>query len=211
MNFISQWKAIVLALISVSIIFITWDIFFTINGVWGFNANYLIGLDILHLPIEEWIFFLLIPYASFFIHYSLQYFYSNFYLGEKITERITFFLILISLSVAIYNYEKAYTFVNYSFLAIVLLIGITKGKQFLQRFFLSFLIILIPFIIVNGILTGSLIEDEVVWYNNEQNLGVRLFTIPIEDFGYAFSMIFLNVFLIEKYRKLFKFSELKTR
>jgi lycopene cyclase domain-containing protein len=211
MNFISQWKAIVLALISVSTIFIVWDIIFTINGVWGFNADYLIGVDILHLPVEEWMFFLLIPYASFFIHYSLLFFYPNIYLGEKLTKWITYILILISLLVVIFYYDKAYTSVNYSFLALVLLIGITRGKPLLQRFYLSFLIMLIPFFVINGILTGSFIENEVVWYNNDENLGVRLFTIPIEDVGYAFSMIFLNVFLIEKFRNIFNFPALKTR
>ena len=56
---------------------------------------------------------------------------------------------------------------------------------------------LIPFFIVNGILTGSFIENEVVWYNNSENLGVRLFTIPIEDSIYAFTLILTNLFLME--------------
>jgi len=45
-------------------------------------------------------------------------------------------------------------------------------------------------------LTGSFIEEEIVWYNNSENLGIRFFTIPIEDFGYAFSLILLNLMLI---------------
>ena len=48
---------------------------------------------------------------------------------------------------------------------------------------------LVPFAIVNGVLTGSFIPGEVVWYNDSQNLGIRIATIPIEDFAYAFSMI----------------------
>lgn len=211
MSFISQWKAIALALISVSTIFIIWDVIFTINGVWGFNSDYLLGINILHLPIEEWMFFLLIPYASFFIHYSLLFFFPKTQLPKKSTKWITLLLILFSLIVAILNNDKAYTFVNYSFLAFTLMVGLLYGKQLLQRFYLSFLIILIPFFVINGILTGSFIENEVVWYNNAENLGIRLFTVPIEDIGYAFSMIFLNVFLIEKFRKLFKLPALKTR
>ena len=64
--------------------------------------------------------------------------------------------------------------------------------------------ILIPFFIVNGILTGSFIHQEVVWYNNSENLGIRLFTVPIEDAFYAFSMLFANLILIEKFKKVFK-------
>lgn len=211
MNFISQWKAVLLSLITVTTIFIAWDVVFTINGVWGFNPDYLLGINILHLPIEEWMFFLLIPYASFFIHYSLQYFFPKFQLSIKSTQIITVLLIGLVLFAAVFNMNKAYTFVNYSFLNVVLFLGLIKAKKILQRFYLSYLIILIPFIIVNGVLTGSFIENEVVWYNNEENLGLRFFTIPIEDFGYAFSMIFLNVYLIEYWRKKLKLPALKTR
>ncbi len=211
MNFISQWKAVLLSLITVTTIFIAWDVVFTINGVWGFNPDYLLGINILHLPIEEWMFFLLIPYASFFIHYSLQYFFPKVQLSIKSTQIITVLLIGLVLFAAVFNKNKAYTFVNYSFLSVVLFLGLIKAKKILQRFYLSYLIILIPFIIVNGVLTGSFIENEVVWYNNEENLGMRFFTIPIEDFGYAFSMIFLNVYLIEYWRKKLKLPALKTR
>jgi len=58
-------------------------------------------------------------------------------------------------------------------------------------------VMLIPFFIVNGILTGSFIENEVVWYNNSENLGVRLLTIPIEDTIYAFTLILTNLLLME--------------
>ena len=60
---------------------------------------------------------------------------------------------------------------------------------------------LIPFFIVNGILTGSFIENEVVWYNNTENLNIRLFTIPIEDSVYAFTLILLCLFVMKRKEK----------
>jgi lycopene cyclase domain-containing protein len=60
---------------------------------------------------------------------------------------------------------------------------------------------LIPFFIVNGILTGTGINEEVVWYNDEENLGIRLLTIPVEDIFYAFSLILLNLLLFKKFKQ----------
>lgn len=85
-------------------------------------------------------------------------------------------------------------------MVIVLITGLVTGLQHLQRFYIAFLIILIPFFIVNGILTGTGLEEPVVWYNNAENLGIRLGTIPVEDIGYAFTLLFGNVLLIERFK-----------
>jgi lycopene cyclase domain-containing protein len=50
-------------------------------------------------------------------------------------------------------------------------------------------------------LTGSGIEGEVVWYNNQENLGARIFTIPIEDSAYAFSMLLFNLTVFKFFTK----------
>ena len=60
---------------------------------------------------------------------------------------------------------------------------------------------LIPFFIVNGILTGSFIEDQVVWYNNDENLGIRIGTVPVEDSVYAFTMILTVLVLTDYFHK----------
>lgn len=201
MRFIQHWKAVFLSLTIVATVFLIWDAIFTVNGVWGFNPDYHLNILLLGMPIEEWMFFFCIPYASLFIHYSLAYFKPNLLLSKKITKFITLFFIAILLPVIILNTDKAYTFVNYSFLVFVLLMSFFFGIKHLQRFYIAFLIILVPFIIVNGILTGTGIEEPVVWYNNAENLGIRILTIPIEDIGYAFTMIFGNILLIEKFKK----------
>lgn len=201
MRFIKHWKAVLLSLTIVASFFLIWDAIFTANGVWGFNPNYHLNVLVFGMPIEEWLFFFCIPYASVFIHYSLAYFKPNLLISEKVTKFITIFFVVILIPVIILNFDKVYTFVNYSSLTFILLMGLFFGIKYLQRFYIAFLIILIPFFIVNGVLTGTGIEEPVVWYNNKENLGIRLLTIPIEDIGYAFTMIFTNVFLIEKLKK----------
>ncbi|MFY0604098.1 MAG: lycopene cyclase domain-containing protein [Flavobacteriaceae bacterium] len=198
MRFINHWKAVLASLILVSAIFLIWDAIFTKNGVWGFNPDYHLNFLLFGMPIEEWLFFFCIPYASMFIHYSFEYFKPNLLLSKKMTQGITIGLLLILVPVVLLHSDKDYTFVNYSLLIFTLAVGFRFGIQYLQRFYIAFLVILIPFFIVNGILTGTGLDEPVVWYNNDENLGIRLLTIPIEDIGYAFTMIFGNVFLVEK-------------
>ena len=201
MRFIKHWKAVLCSLSIVATVFLVWDAIFTANGVWGFNPDYNLNILLFGVPIGEWLFFFCIPYASIFVHYSLAYFKPTLLISEKITKYITVFFILILLPVIFLNTDKAYTFVNYSFVVFILILGFFFGIKQLQRFYISFLIILIPFFIVNGILTGTGIDEPVVWYNNAENLGMRLGTIPVEDIGYAFTMLFGNVLLIERFRK----------
>jgi lycopene cyclase domain-containing protein len=108
---------------------------------------------------------------------------------------------IILLPTIVFHYDRWYTAVNYSLLVLVLTYTVFKVPNILNTFFITFLIILIPFSVVNGILTGSFIDEPVVMYNNSENLGIRLGTIPIEDIGYAFSMLLMSLVLIKKIEK----------
>ena len=61
-------------------------------------------------------------------------------------------------------------------------------------FLISYLIILIPFLIVNGFLTAI----PVVLYNDAENSGIRIYTIPFEDIFYGMLLFLLNVLIYEK-------------
>jgi len=185
-------------------VFIPWDVIFTINGVWGFNSDYFLGFEIFSLPLEEWLFFICIPFACVFTHYALLLYFPNLKLNKVATKAISISLVLILFILALANYDKWYTLVNFS-LAIPLTWLVYKyNPQLLQHFFLTFLVILIPFFIVNGVLTGSWIDNQVVWYNNAENLGIRMGTIPVEDSIYAYSMILMNLYFFEYLCSRFK-------
>jgi lycopene cyclase domain-containing protein len=186
------------------VIFIPWDVIFTIHEIWGFNDTYFLGAKVFSLPIEEWLFFICIPFACVFTHYALLLYFPNLKLNKTTTKAISIGLITLLFILAVINYDKWYTVINFS-LAIPITVLVYKyNTKLLQHFFLTFLVMLIPFFIVNGILTGSFITDQVVWYNNAENLGIRMGTIPVEDSIYAFTMILCNLFLTEVFVKKYQ-------
>ncbi len=196
LKFYKYWKSLFVGILFSMLIFIPWDVFFTIKGIWGFNSTYFLDLKIFHLPIEEWLFFICIPYACVFTHYALLYYFPNLKLSKSITKTTGHTLTLSFLIISIYNYDKWYTFINFSLATILIFIVTNRSPKLLQTYFLTFLVMLIPFLIVNGVLTGSFIENEIVWYDDAENLNIKIFTIPIEDSIYAFTLILLNLFII---------------
>jgi lycopene cyclase domain-containing protein len=113
---------------------------------------------------------------------------------------VTVFLMTFLLVLAIVYKDRAYTAVNFTFTVLLLGLVYLTQRKLLSQFYFSYLLILIPFAIVNGILTGSYIEGQVVWYNDLENLGIRLGTIPFEDLFYGMSLILLNYYLTETFR-----------
>ncbi len=200
-SFYRIWPFLLPALVITAIPFILADIFFTGRGIWGFNPRYNSGIIIASLPLEEWLFFILIPYSSIFIHYVLKAYFPDLMLTDRITRITTVILTAVLLIGVILNSERAYPALYFSVMIIVLLISISAGKKLLNRFYISFLIIIIPFLIINGILTGSFIAEEVVWYNPDEITGIRVFTVPVEDFTYGFSLILLNLLLMNYFRR----------
>lgn len=196
-----NWKALTMALLISLVPFILWDIYFTYKGYWGFNEAYLSGINFLHLPLEEWLFFICIPYACIFTHVSIMEINPKLIIPEKLTKQISIALLLLFGTLLLFNVQRAYTSVDMVFGLIVLGLVVYKNKALLRSFYITFLFMLIPFFIVNGILTGTGIEGNVVWYNDDENLGIRLGTIPVEDVVYAFSLILLNLFLFDRFKK----------
>jgi len=201
LDIIKYWKQFSLSTIIIAVVFLIWDYFFTKAGIWGFNDNYCLGMKIFKMPIEEWLFFLIIPFCSLFIHYAFVHLFPTFQLRKKLAIYITIALIATSIIFVLMNFSKSYTVVSFTVLTFVLSLGLIYHKILLQKFYFTFLIILIPFFIINGILTGFLTTSPVVWYNDLENLGFRIYTIPIEDIGYCFSLLFGNLIIFENLKK----------
>ena len=72
----------------------------------------------------------------------------------------------------------------------------------IRNIFLSYLFILPFFFLSNGILTGSFVSEPIVWYNDLENVNLRIFTIPVEDAFYGFLLVLLNILFYEYFKKI---------
>ena len=200
LKFYKNWKAFFLSNVIVSLIFIVWDILFTRLGVWGFNPDYISGFYFINLPIEEILFFICIPYACVFTYHCVGLFFKLNCRGR--TQNIFIGIFSLALfTIGICNHTRSYTATTFISLAcVLLLINFILNKKPLGKLLLIYPLLLIPFFIVNGILTGTGLQQPVVWYNNSENIGIRLLTIPLEDFFYGFELVLLNVVLYEFFK-----------
>jgi lycopene cyclase domain-containing protein len=200
LQFINTWKAFSPALIISAAIFIIWDIIFTHLGVWSFNNRYVLGIYWAKLPIEEWLFFICIPYACMFTHFCIQ--KTEWHLPFPLVKAIRLLLIIVLIIISIDAHAKLYTAITFFMAAILLLTYplLVKNAHKLGEFMISYSILILPFLITNGILTGTGLEEAVVQYNPLHILNIRVLTIPCEDFIYGMMLILINIMLFEKFR-----------
>jgi lycopene cyclase domain-containing protein len=195
--FYKKWKYLFPAIAGMMVIFIPWDIAFTHYEIWGFNEKYICGIYVYNIPIEEVLFFPVTHYACVFIYECL-----NAYIKKDVLAT-TYKYILLGLSAIGIFVLALYPMQLYSSMKmggaaifVIILLYIVK-PTWLSRFTLTFLVSLLPFFLMNGILTGSFIEEEIVWYNPHHIFNIRMGTIPIEDIFYSLFMLLTTVLIYE--------------
>ncbi len=197
-RFYEKFKPLFTGIFFMMLVFIPWDIIFTHHRIWWFNHDYVLGFYIGGLPIEEWLFFVVIPYCVMFSFEVVRYFLPRFNFPAAslwLTIALGVFFILLGLM----NLDRTYTFVVMTLTGVLALVQplLKSHKTWLSHFYLTYVIMLIPFFIVNGVLTAL----PVVSYDDMQNFGIRLFTIPIEDSVYFMGMMYIVLMVYENIRK----------
>lgn len=183
------------------VIFIPWDSLFTYYSIWGFNEHYTTGANIAYLPIEEWLFFPATHYACVFIYACL-----NAYIKKDILVSSYKYILgafaLAGIIVTVVYPLQLYSSMKMGGAALLVLLMLFVFKPtWLSRFTLAFLVSLLPFLLMNGILTGSFLDEPIVWYNPQHIFNVRIGTIPIEDIWYCLFMLLTTVSFYEFFAK----------
>ena len=105
-------------------------------------------------------------------------------------------LIALSVFMIVCFHGLRYTGYAFAMLATLLVTAqfILKAN-WLSRFYVTYLLLLLPFVIVNGLLTGTGLTSPIVWYNPAHIIGLRILTIPVEDIFYGMDLILLNIMI----------------
>lgn len=197
-HYYTNWKKLFPVTSLIAFFFIIWDVLFTKWRVWGFNEKYHQDYKILGLPIEEILFFFVIPFACVFIYKCLAYYCPKDWLApyDKMISLGGGGLLLL---VGIISWDKIYTSTTFLLTGSFLIFHYLKYQNtYRTRFYFAYLISWVPFLIVDGVLTGGYTVEPVVIYHPEEFLNFRITSVPFEDSIYGLLLLFLNVWGIEK-------------
>jgi lycopene cyclase domain-containing protein len=202
--FYKNWKPLFIALIVPTLFFVLWDSWMAYQGVWGFVETRNKGWYIGNLPIEEILFFVLIPYCCVFVYECMVGYFPTIKgraWGKPVLYTIGILLLIIGLLNLNKSYTRDYALLNAAFIACIYFFPKYFKHFDASAFLISYIVILIPFFIVNGALTYI----PVIWYNHTENLNTRIVSIPIEDSYYGMlNIIMVIAFYLKQKAKLVK-------
>jgi len=196
-HYYRQWKSAFTAISIVAIPYIIWDLL-VCSRHWWFNPEYTLDLRLAGLPIEEWMFFISVPFAVLFIWeiFSRR-------TGNPVNGRLTFVNKLLPLiilpGIFLWFQNKEYTGSTLIALGLTGIADIILKTDILSRKNTYIYLIIVAFL--NLLFNGYLTARPIVIYNEVYQLGWRIFTIPLEDFIYGFSLILFNTILFEKFKE----------
>lgn len=197
-KFYRHFPVVLVSILFAALPFIPADHLFTHLKIWGFNPAYTTGIYIGNLPLEEYLFFLCIPFSCLFTFYCFRIFNIQ-WLSDKNGNKLAVVLAVLLMMTGLLFLKQRYT--STTFIATSLAIfAIRKWNPEFSfgLFFSAFSVLLIPFFICNGILTGTGLSEPVVWYNDAENFGFRMGTIPFEDTFYGMLLILLSCWAFQR-------------
>ncbi|MEJ2050558.1 MAG: lycopene cyclase domain-containing protein, partial [Calditrichota bacterium] len=165
---------------------------------WWFNPRFTTGIVIAGLPVEEILFFISVPFACLFVW---EVFFASHRQPIMFTYHIPEILTAASLLAGGLFLLMGHSYTGIVWLAFGSVLGLDQILQIRllqERQTYYYLGIVTLFILIfNGYLTAR----PLVLYDESYLLGLRIFTIPVEDFIYGYALILFSVILYEKFRR----------
>lgn len=192
-GFYRHWGSLGVSLGVVSCAYIVWDVLATRAGHWSFDPEFAGSMRLVGLPVGEILFFIAVPYACIFTYAVVRvYFKERLSLRTLSVRAALFSVAAVTVVLAVLTREQGYTALALASVAAMLVVtaafdpAMWSSVHTLLCFFFSFVL----FLVANGVLTAL----PIVQYNPEAIWGVRIYTIPLEDFFYNLGLLGFYLF-----------------
>ena len=198
-QYVKKWSIAAAAAAIAGVPYLIWDLLVT-GKHWNFNPNYILGLKFWKLPIEEYLYFITIPWACLFIWENILFYQKRKEIasGKRIYHIFPGIFFICGIISLVLN--KEYTAYALFSLGLSLFLdkqlGISLWKLNHTYLYLGFIVLSI--FIFDGYLTAR----PIVTYGETFYSGLRVITIPIEDFIYGTGQLLLVTAVYEKLKKL---------
>jgi len=185
LSFYKKFPYVLFSIFAGGLFFVTWDIIATMRGDWSFNPEYVMGISFAGLPLEEVLFFIVVPYSLLLLYEQAAFIFKDRTVPWKQGAGYAAGMILILVSFLFIG--KNYTFMAIFSAGIVFLgMSLFYSDIMVSLAFWAYLISgFLLFILFNYFLTSL----PIVIYSPSAVYGVRFLTIPLEDFFYNFTMM----------------------
>jgi len=192
--FLKHRRQILLSITAVAVPMILWDQLAAHAGHWAFNPQRVVGIYLGDLPLEELLFFIVVPFACLFGYFGFR---QHFQPRSFPALRPVILAGAVGLTVYLVLGEPpAYTRIVLLVTVLVVLADQLTGRHLMTTttYWIAMLVAFAGFLIGNSILTGI----PVVTYGPAHHLGIRIGTIPVEDFFYNFVLISANIMIFDR-------------
>jgi lycopene cyclase domain-containing protein len=190
LSYYKKFPYVLFSIFAGGLFFVTWDIIATMRGDWSFNPEYVMGITFAGLPLEEVLFFIVVPYSLLLLYEQAAFIFKDRTVPWKQGAGYAAGMILILVSFLFIG--KNYTFMAiFSAGVVVLLLSLFCSGIMVRLTYWTYLITgFLLFILFNYFLTSL----PVVIYSPSSVSGIRFLTIPIEDFFYNFAL--MSIYLV---------------
>lgn len=184
-RYVRHWPAAFLSSLIVGVPYAVWDSAMAAKGAWGFSERFAGAFRIFFLPPGELLFFIVVPFSCVFIYEVI-----TAHVPERSSGpgRIPWISAAALLAVgAILLRARLYTSSVMLSAALFLLLALILSPNMLgsRVFWLAVAASYAPFLVANGALTSI----PIVTYGEWAIVCPRIFSIPMEDFLYSFSLL----------------------
>lgn len=194
-----KYKAFLPSISIVAVFFLFLEYFLTAKGILGFHNDFITGIFIGELPIEEILFFFAIPFLGIAVYEYIKLFVKpDWNLGGF---RIGAFVLSIALvALCFLNTNADYTFYSFLTAGIMIYVPYKSKNPNMGLYLISLGVALIPISAVYWFSTSL----PLISYDYIETSGFRLGTIPIENFALSTALLIANFLVYDLFRKRMK-------